>query len=60
MPEMLFAHVRKHITLTKDDENLLSGVLSCRKFKKKEHLLKAGTICTENYFIIKDASGCIS
>ncbi len=47
--------MRKHISLSAEEEELLISALELRDVKKKEHLLRAGEVCRENYFINK---GC--
>ena len=51
----LIQHLRKHITLTDAEQELILSKTVTKPFKKKELLLKAGDICTHQNFIIK---GC--
>lgn len=55
MFEAIITHINKHVSLTPAEEEMLTASLVIRDVKKKEHLLREGEICTENYFIIK---GC--
>lgn len=55
MIEAIVTHMKKHITLTDSDIDLLKSKLEVRDVKKKEHLLQAGEVCRHNYFIVK---GC--
>ena len=55
MFEEIVTHMRKHIQLSPSEEEVLTDVLSRKEVKKKEHLLRAGEVCHENYFIVK---GC--
>lgn len=55
MIEAIVTHIRKHITLSNQDVELLHSALEVRDVKKKEHLLQAGEVCRDNYFIVK---GC--
>lgn len=55
MFEAIITHINKHVSLTPAEEELLTAALTIRDVKKKEHLLREGEVCTENYFIIK---GC--
>ncbi|MEL1243610.1 Crp/Fnr family transcriptional regulator [Flavobacterium sp. DGU11] len=49
----IIAHISKFITLTTAEEELLTSYLSIKEVKKKEHLLREGEVCQENYFVIK-------
>lgn len=49
----LFAHIRKFVSLTEAEEQVLLQYLRHQTVKKKEHLLLEGKICTANYFISK-------
>jgi len=49
----IIAHMKKFISLTEAEEELLISYLTVKEVKKKEHLLRAGETCQENYFIIK-------
>lgn len=51
----IVTHMRKHISLDAYEEQMLTNALQIRHVKKKEHLLEAGEVCYENYFIVK---GC--
>ncbi|WP_118973998.1 Crp/Fnr family transcriptional regulator [Taibaiella koreensis] len=53
--EALFQHMERYIKLREEDKVLLSGALSLREVKKKEHLLEEGRLCPYNYFVSK---GC--
>ena len=55
MFDEIVTHMRKHITLTDADAEVLTDALAVRDVKKKEHLLRAGEVCHDNYFIVK---GC--
>ena len=44
-------HLKKHISLTEDDINILSSLVKVREYKKKEFLLKEGQVCKANYFV---------
>jgi CRP-like cAMP-binding protein len=55
MIEAIVTHMRKHISLTEDEVELLNDVLEIRDVKKKEYLLRAGEVCRHNYFVV---SGC--
>ncbi|MGN6647988.1 MAG: Crp/Fnr family transcriptional regulator [Cytophaga sp.] len=52
----LLTHVRKFISLTPEEEMLLSGFFQYRKVSKKENLLQTGDPCKQNYFVLK---GCL-
>ena len=47
--------MRRFISLTAEEEALLVSKLSVKDVKKKEHLLQAGQVCHDNYFIV---NGC--
>ncbi|OIQ22582.1 MAG: cyclic nucleotide-binding protein [Flavobacterium sp. MedPE-SWcel] len=51
----IIAHICNYITLTEEDVRELTDTLQIKEVNKKEHLLKAGEVCCNNYFIIK---GC--
>lgn len=55
MFDEIVTHMRRHISLTEAEVELLTQVLSIKDVKKKEHLLKAGEVCRDNYFVTK---GC--
>jgi len=55
MFDAIVTHIRKHVSLTEDEAGLLTSLLELREVKKKEHLLKEGEICNDNYFVV---SGC--
>jgi CRP/FNR family transcriptional regulator len=51
----VISHMKKFISLTEAEEQLLVLYLTVKEVKKKEHLLKQGEVCRENYFILE---GC--
>jgi len=51
----IVTHIKKHVNLDPAEEDALISSLTLRDVKKKEHLLRQGEVCNENYFIIK---GC--
>ncbi|AXG74188.1 Crp/Fnr family transcriptional regulator [Flavobacterium arcticum] len=51
----MIAHMRNYITLTEEEVTLLTTALEIKEVKKKEHLLKAGEVCCDNYFVL---NGC--
>lgn len=55
MYKAIIHHMRKHISLNSQEEELLTRTLELRDVKKKGHLLRAGEVCRENYFIVQ---GC--
>lgn len=55
MFDAIVTHIKKHVSLDDDEATLLTSLLTVQEVKKKEHLLKAGEICNDNYFIV---SGC--
>jgi CRP/FNR family transcriptional regulator len=52
----LISHIRRFISLSEPEAEILISYLKHSKIKKKEHLLSEGEICTANYFVLK---GCI-
>jgi len=44
-------HLKKHISLTDEDVQVLSGYVRIKTYAKKEFLLKEGQICKANYFV---------
>lgn len=55
MFDAIVTHIRKHVSLTDAEADILTSLLTIRDVKKKEHLLESGTVCHENYFIV---NGC--
>ncbi|MDV6169062.1 Crp/Fnr family transcriptional regulator [Flavobacterium sp. DG1-102-2] len=55
MFDSIVTHIRKHAGLTDAEADILTSLLTVRDVKKKEHLLEAGKVCTEYYFV---AEGC--
>jgi CRP/FNR family transcriptional regulator len=53
--ESLFAHIRKFVPLSGEEENILHSALRHKKLRKKEFLLKEREVCTANHFVLK---GC--
>lgn len=51
MFSQIVTHMRKHISLSAEEEAVLISALEFRDLKKKEFLLEAGQVCRENYFI---------
>ncbi len=51
----IVTHMRKHISLSTEEEEILTSALELRDVKKKGFLLQAGEVCRENYFVTK---GC--
>lgn len=49
----IIVHIKKFIPLTPDEEELLASYLTVKEVKKKEHLLREGEVCQENYFIVE-------
>jgi CRP-like cAMP-binding protein len=56
MFDAIVTHIKKHINLSREEVDLLLSSIQIRELKKKEHLLEAGQICNENYFV---ADGCL-
>lgn len=55
MPSRLIQHFRKYIPLTEAEEQILLEKMVVKPVKKKELLLEAGEICSNQNFILK---GC--
>lgn len=53
---LLLKNISKHITLTKTEQEYFISLLSSKKIKSKQFLLKAGEICKESAFV---TSGCL-
>ena len=51
----IVTHIRKFISLSDEEAALLVSKLFVKDVKKKAHLLRAGEVCNDNYFI---AQGC--
>jgi len=54
--QQLINHIQKHVALTADEQAVLSFSLTSFKINKKEFLLKAGSVCKANYFVVQ---GCL-
>jgi len=52
----LVEHIRKYVSLTEDDIDVLLSHVTSLSLKKKAFLLKEGQICKANYFVEK---GCL-
>ena len=55
MFEQLFLHIKKSVSLTAEDENIIKTYFSSKDIAKKDFLLQEGSLCKYNYFILK---GC--
>lgn len=49
----IITHIKKFISLTEAEVELLTLYLTVKELKKKEHLLREGEVCQENYFVVK-------
>ncbi len=49
----LLQHIRKYVSLTQDESDLICSKLNSLQFKKKDFLLTPGKMCRANYFISK-------
>jgi CRP-like cAMP-binding protein len=56
MFDTIVTHIKKHISLSDEETDLLVSSITVKELKKKEHLLQAGEVCHENYFV---ANGCL-
>ena len=52
----LFHHIDKFSKLSEQDQKVLATLLRLASYKKKAFLHQAGTVCRENYFVVK---GCL-
>ena len=52
MYQQLLAHIRKHVNLTPQEEELICEKMELLKFKKKEFILEPGKLCRGNYFVL--------
>lgn len=52
MFDSIVTHIKKHVALSKEDIELLLSYIEVKELKKKEHLLEAGKVCSENYFVV--------
>ena len=55
MYNSLLEHIRRFVSLTGEEEDILVNVLHHKKVRKKEFLLKEQQICPANHFVLK---GC--
>ncbi len=51
MFDSITTHIKKFVTLTAEEEKTLHSFLRFENYDKREHLLKAGEICTSHYFV---------
>jgi len=56
MFDSIVTHIKKHVSLSKEETDLLLSSIELKELKKKEHLLQEGKVCHENYFVV---SGCL-
>lgn len=56
MFDAIVTHIKKHVSLSREETELLLSSLEVRELKKKEHLLEAGQTCNDNYFVVQ---GCL-
>lgn len=49
----LLQHIRKYVTLTQGEGDLICSKLKSLQFKKKDFLLTPGKMCRANYFVSK-------
>lgn len=52
----LIDHIKKLVSLTAAEEEIIAACMQHKKLRKKDHLFKEGQICAANYFIVK---GCM-
>ncbi|HEY4289006.1 MAG TPA: Crp/Fnr family transcriptional regulator [Puia sp.] len=48
-------HIRRFVSLTAEEENILANALRYKKVRKKEFLLREQEVCAANHFVLK---GC--
>jgi len=53
MFDAIVTHIRKQVSLTDAEADILTSLLTVKELKKKEHLHEAGKICHENYFVVE-------
>jgi CRP/FNR family transcriptional regulator len=53
MHTALLDHIRKYVTITDDEADLICTKLKASTLKKKDFLLKPGKVCRANYFVSK-------
>lgn len=54
--QYLVRNISRHITLTKDEKELLYSLLAFRRLRKKQYLLQEGEICRFESYVVK---GCL-
>ena len=52
MYPQLLAHIRRYVSLTPQEEELICQKMELLKLKKKEFLLEPGKLCKGNYFVL--------
>jgi CRP-like cAMP-binding protein len=52
----LLVHIRKFVSFSKEEEEILLPYLKLKILKKKDYLLKEGQTCMANHFVVK---GCL-
>lgn len=56
MQAALLQHIKKYVSISKEDLDAIAGFLKPMQLKKKQNLLAEGNICHHNYFVAK---GCL-
>lgn len=53
MYELILAHVGRHVTLDKQDQDKFCEALQLRKLRRRQYLLQEGDYCRYDHFVIK-------
>ena len=53
MIDNLIQHIKKFVTITLEEEGVLRSSVTTKTIGKKEHLLEAGEVCSQKYFVNK-------
>lgn len=56
MHDNLIDHIRRYVSLSEEEAEILLDHVQYKQVKKKEAILREGQICTANYFVLK---GCL-
>ncbi|GAA0548428.1 Crp/Fnr family transcriptional regulator [Chitinophaga japonensis] len=53
MYELILAHIARHVTLDKQEQDAFCAALQHRKLRRRQYLLQEGDICRHDHFVIK-------
>ncbi|WP_207515391.1 Crp/Fnr family transcriptional regulator [Longitalea luteola] len=51
--ELLFDNIRRYVSLTEEDQNIISSYWTIKQLNRGEHLLSAGSVCRYDAFVLE-------